>query len=185
VDDLVGDLRRQLDGGVEAAATQPFGQAAAVSDFDAASRSFGFAATAQLYRSVTGSQAYDGFGTRQRDFALGANAWGVSLMIGAGTEFASCPQHQVANLAGSLTGGRRVIRGAVVNGPNGAGTFEDLGLPDGVRACPLVDGENRFAAFDTESSRFLDDVRAWPSVEPAIDFTATGVLALGLTARDG
>jgi hypothetical protein len=26
----------------------------------------------------------------------------------------------------------------------------------------------------------LDDVRAWPSVEPAIDFTSTGTLAFAL-----
>jgi endoglucanase len=30
--------------------------------------------------------------------------------------------------------------------------------------------------------RFLDDVRAWPSVEPAIDFTSTGTLAFALAA---
>ena len=181
--DLVGDLKRQLDAGVEAAAEQPFGHAVAVDNFDAATRSFGFAATAHLYRSVTGSRAYDAFGTRQRDFALGANAWGVSLMIGEGTDFSHCPQHQVANLSGSLTGGRNVIKGAVVNGPNGADNFEDLGIPDGANACPVVDGANRFAAYDTADARFLDDVRAWPSVEPAIDFTATGALALALTAR--
>src|SRR6185312_3362607 len=51
---LVGDLRRQLDAGVSAAADNVFGQAVDVADFDAASRSFGFAATVQLYRSVTG-----------------------------------------------------------------------------------------------------------------------------------
>ena len=181
--DLVGDLRRQLDAGVEAAAEQPFGHAVDVTNFDAATRSFGYAATAHLYRSLTGSGTYDAFGTRQRDFALGANAWGVSLMIGEGTEFPQCPQHQVANLAGSLTGGKRVIRGAVVNGPNGADNFEDLGIPDGARACPVVEGANRFAAYDTAESRFLDDVRAWPSVEPAIDFTSTAALALSLTAR--
>jgi endoglucanase len=179
--DLVADLRRQLDTGVEAAAGNVFGHAVDVAEFDAASRSFGFAATAQLYRRVTGDRAYDGFGTRQRDFALGANGWGVSLMIGEGREFAHCPQHQVANLSGSLTGGRNVIRGAVVNGPNGADNFTYIGIPDGARACP-VDGANRFAAFDRADARFLDDVRAWPSVEPAIDFTATAALTFALTA---
>jgi hypothetical protein len=177
---LVGDLRRQLDGGVEAAAENPFGHAVDVTDFDAATRSFGYAATARLYEQVTGDRRYAGFGTRQRDFALGANAWGASLMIGEGSEFPHCPQHQVANLSGSLTGGSKVIKGAVVNGPNGADNFEDLGIPDGARACP-ADGSNRFAAFDTADSRFLDDVSAWPSVEPALDFTATGELALALT----
>jgi endoglucanase len=179
---LVGDLQRQLDFGVDSAAEQPFGHAVDVTNFDAATRSFGFAATAQLYHSVTGKATYDAFGTRQRDFALGANAWGASLMIGEGTNYPLCPQHQVANLAGSLTGGNRVIKGAVVNGPNGADNFEDLGIPDGANACP-ADGGNRFAAYDTADARFLDDVRAWPSVEPALDFTATAALALSLTAR--
>jgi hypothetical protein len=178
---LIGDLKRQLDEGVEAAADQPFGHAVAVTDFDAATRSFGFAATARLYKTVTGDGTYDSFGTRQRNFALGANAWGVSLMIGEGTVFPECPQHQVANLSGSLTGGRKVIRGAVVNGPNGAENFDDLGIPDGAKACP-ADGKNPFEAFDQTDARFLDDVRAWPSVEPAIDFTATAALALALAA---
>ncbi|GAA2624804.1 glycoside hydrolase family 9 protein [Dactylosporangium fulvum] len=178
---LVADLRRQLDAGVEAAAGNLLGHAADVADFDAASRSFGFAATARLYRTVTGDRLYDAFGTAQRDFAFGVNGWGVSLMIGAGADFAHCPQHQVANLSGSLTGGRPVIRGAVVIGPNGADNFTDIGIPDGARSCP-AGGGNRFAAFDRTDARFLDDVRAWPSVEPAIDFTATAALALSLTA---
>lgn len=179
---LVADLRRQLDSGVEAAADHPFGHAADVTDFDAATRSFGFAATAGLYRSLTGDHRYDVFGTRQRDFALGANAWGTSLVIGAGTVFPHCPQHQVANLSGSLDGGRKVVRGAVVNGPNGAENFEDIGIPDGARTCP-ADGENLFAAFDRADSRYLDDVRAWPSSEPAIDFTSTAMLAFALVPR--
>jgi len=111
-----------------------------------------------LYRRLTGDRRYDAFGVQQRNWVLGANAWGTSLVIGEGTVFPHCPQHQVANLAGSLTGGREVPVGAVVN------------------------GRNRFAAFDRADARFLDDVRAWPSVEPAIDFTATGMLAFALAA---
>jgi hypothetical protein len=180
--ELIGDLKRQLDSGVEQAAANPFGQAVEVADFDAATRSFGFAATARLYQQVTGDPSYATFGTRQRDFALGANGWGASLVIGEGTDFPHCPQHQVANLSGSLAGGRNVIKGAVVNGPNGADNFVDLGVPDGARACP-PDGSDRFAPFNTTASIFLDDVVAWPSVEPALDFTATGELAFALTAQ--
>ena len=94
-------------------------------------------------------------------------------MIGAGTVYPQCPQHQVSNLRGE-------VRGAVVNGPNGAENFEWIGIPDGANACP-ADGVNRFAEFDTPTARYLDDVRAWPSSEPAIDFTATALLALALT----
>jgi endoglucanase len=179
--ELLADLRRQLESGAGPARAEPFGSAVDVTQFDAATRSFGFAATARLYRRLTGDRAYDAFGTAQRNWALGANAWGTTFVIGEGTVFPNCPQHQVANLAGSLTGGRRVLVGAVVNGPNGAENFEDIGIPDGARACP-VDGRNRFAAFDRPDARFLDDVRAWPSVEPAIDFTSTGMLAFALSA---
>jgi endoglucanase len=179
--ELVADLRRQLESGAAPARDEPFGSAVDVAEFDAATRTFGFAATARLYRRLTGDRAYDAFGTQQRNWALGANAWGTTFVIGEGTVFPWCPQHQVANLAGSLSGGRQVLVGAVVNGPNGADNFEDIGIPDGARACP-VDGRNRFAAFDRADARFLDDVRAWPSVEPAIDFTSTGMLAFALAA---
>jgi hypothetical protein len=184
VDDLVADLRRQLESGAGPAREEPFGSAVDVAQFDAATRTFGYAATARLYRRLTGDHTYDAFGTHQRNWALGANAWGTTFVIGEGTVFPHCPQHQVANLAGSLTGGRDVLVGAVVNGPNGAENFEDLGIPDGARACP-VDGRNRFGAFDRPDARFLDDVRAWPSVEPAIDFTSTGMLAFALAATTG
>ena len=46
----------------------------------------------------------------------------------------------------------------------------------------LTGGRNRFGAFDRLDARFLDDVRAWPSVEPAIDFTSAGMLAFALAA---
>src|SRR5512132_379138 len=170
VRDLLADLRRQLDSGAVPARDEPFGSAVDVTQFDAATRTFGYAATARLYRRLAGDRAYDAFGTAQRNWALGANAWGTTFVIGEGTVFPHCPQHQVANLAGSLTGGRHVVVGAVVNGP------------DGARAC-LVDGRNPYAAFDRPDARFLDDVRAWPSVEPAIDFTSTGMLSFALAAR--
>ena len=125
---LEADLRSQLEIGAARASTDPFAAGAIYSDFDAASHAFGLDATAQLYRHVTGDSRYAGFATRQRDWALGANAWGVSLMIGEGTRFPQCPQHVVANLSGSLDGSPPVLRGAVVNGPNDRTLFEgDLG----------------------------------------------------------
>lgn len=45
------------------------------------------------------------------------------------------------------------------------------------------DRAHDFAAFDRPDARFLDGARAWPSVEPAIDFTSTGMLAFALRAR--
>jgi hypothetical protein len=81
--------------------------------------------TARLYQRVTGDSRYAAFGAQQRDCTLGANAWGVSLVVGVGTTFPQCPHHQAANLAGPS----KVLYGAVVNGPNGADNFADLPFP--------------------------------------------------------
>ena len=47
-------------------------------------------------------------------------------MIGAYATFPNCPQRQAANLSGSLSGGHKILVGAVINGPNGADLFIDL-----------------------------------------------------------
>jgi hypothetical protein len=174
---IIADLRRQLEIGTTRAAASPFRTGVNITSFDAASRSFGFAATARLYRQLTGDRSFDAFGVQQRNFALGSNAWGISLVVGVGATFPQCPHHQAANLAGDPNGGRKVLYGAVINGPNGAENFEDLGeMPDGAKPCT-----RSFEAFDGQGSRFFDDLRSWPSSEPAIDFTSTALLAFGLS----
>jgi hypothetical protein len=172
--ELIGDLRRQLDEGVANAAKSPFRTAVSVTDFDAASKSFGFAATERLYAEVTGDRRYAAFGSQQRNFTLGANAWGVSLVVGVGTTSPKCPHHQAANLAGE----EKVLYGAVVNGPNGAEHFADLPFPAGAKECTKP-----YDAFDTTESRYADDLASWPSNEPAIDFTSTAMLAFSLAGR--
>jgi hypothetical protein len=178
---LVDALRAQLDIGVERARQDSFGAGVIYDDFDAASHAFGLNATAALYHRLTGDRRYDAFATAQRDWALGANAWGASLMIGVGTNFPHCPQHVVANLSGSLDGRPPYLLGAVVNGPNDLSLFEDgLGeFFDEGRTCP-PDGGDPYALFTGHGSRFVDDVRSWQTVEPAIDFTATAALAFAL-----
>ncbi|HVQ94981.1 MAG TPA: glycoside hydrolase family 9 protein [Mycobacteriales bacterium] len=181
---LVADLRAQLAIGQARAAADPFRAAGNYDDFDVASHTFGLVATAALYRQATGSRAYDRFASEQRNWVLGANPWGMSMMIGVGSTFADCPQHVVANLAGSLDGSRPVLRGAVVNGPNDASLFDD-GLGDFFdtgRTCPPAGGD-RYAAFTGHGSRLVDDVRSWQTVEPALDFTATAALAFALIGR--
>ena len=42
--------------------------------------------------------------------------------------------------------------------------------------CP-PDGVDPYAAFNGHGSQFVDDVRSWQTVEPAIDFTAAALLA--------
>jgi hypothetical protein len=183
--ELLSDLRAQLKRATARARRDPFGAGAVYDDFDAASHAFGLAATASLYRRLTGNDRYDAFGTAQRDWALGANAWGASLMIGVGSRFPRCPQHVVANLSGGRDGRAPRLLGAVVNGPNDSGLFADgLGefFSEG-HTCPTH--SDRYAAFRGHGSSFVDDVRSWQTVEPAIDFTATAALAFALEARTG
>lgn len=181
---LADDLRAQLGIGLARAAADPFRAGGNYDDFDVASHTFGLVATEALYRQVTGDHRYDGFASEQRNWVLGANPWGASMVIGVGSTFADCPQHVVANLSGSLDGTRPVLRGAVVNGPNDAGLFAD-GLGDFFdtgRTCPAAGGD-QYAQFTGRGSQFVDDVRAWQTVEPALDFTATAALAFALISN--
>ena len=178
---LIDDLRAQLAAGAGRADADPFGAGANYDDFDAAPHTFGLITTASLYAALTGDRTYDAFATRQRDWALGANPWGTTLMIGVGTTFPRCPQHVVANLSGGPDGSAPILRGAVVNGPNSADLFADgLGeFYEEGHACP-TDGADAYAAFTGHGSRYVDDVRSWQTVEPAIDFTAAALLAFAL-----
>ncbi len=177
---LVGDLQRQLQKGLDASASSPFRTGVDVTNFDAASRSFGYVATAELYQKLTGDKKFDAFGTQQRGFVLGSNAWGTTLVVGVGSKFPECPHHQAANLSGSPNGGSKVLVGAVINGPNNAEFFGDLGeMPAGSVECTKPYTKE----FDSATSVFADDLRSWPSSEPAIDFTATAVLGFSLIAN--
>ncbi|MCT9930672.1 glycoside hydrolase family 9 protein [Planotetraspora sp. A-T 1434] len=179
-DDLIGDLKAQLEIGAKRAAKDPFRAGANHAEFDSVPHAFGLAATSRLYRSVTDDTSYDAFGTQQRNWVFGANPWGVSFMVGAGTSFVRCPHHQVANINGRLDGRRPILVGAVVNGPNGEGLFkEGLGdFEDGMRRCP--DGGDRYERFTGRGARFVDDVRSWQASEPADDFAAIALYALTL-----
>ncbi|MBO3745457.1 glycoside hydrolase family 9 protein [Streptosporangiaceae bacterium NEAU-GS5] len=174
-DDLIADLKAQLEIGAARAAKDPFRAGADHAEFDAVPHAFGLAATARLYRDVTGDNAYDAFGTQQRNWVFGANPWGVSFMVGAGADHVRCPHYQMSNITG------RPATGAVVNGPNNVSLFEDgLGdYEDGMTRCP-ANGKDRFAAFTGHKSRFVDDVRSWQASEPADDFAAIALYALTL-----
>jgi len=170
---LTLDLARQLDDGRARAAREPFRAGADYLEFDSVPHTFGLATTALLYQQATGQDTYAAFGTQQRNWALGANAWGSSFVIGAGSVFPRCPEHQAANLTG------KQLTGAAVNGPNKAGRFAELNRFPTMRPC-VTGGFDRF---DGRDARFLDDVGAWQSVEPADDFTATALLTFALTSR--
>ncbi len=184
--DLLADLRRQLDHAVAVAGTDPFQSGFAWNQYDVTSHLFGLVTTASLYDELAHSSQYAAFEGRQLGAALGANAWGTSFVVGAGTTFPHCMQHQVANLSGSLDGSPPIVRGAAVNGPNDVSQFDDsaASTPDGARDCPPGGGDPFGRFTSSAGARYLDNVGAWMSVEPAIDFTAGVPLALARVIAD-
>ncbi|GLW30759.1 glycoside hydrolase family 9 protein [Actinoplanes regularis] len=169
---LAADLRGRLDGAVKAAAADPMGATSGGGGADYAARQLGWAASAALYQRMTGDNRYAAFATAQRGVALGANGWGMSLVIGAGDDYPKCPHDQI----GTLT--RTSLTGAVVNGPNAAGRVDFLELQTPKSLC----SEGSFAEFDRKDAQYVDDMRVSATNEPALDFTATGMLAFALTA---
>jgi endoglucanase len=175
---LVADIRRQLRGALEKSRHDPFSAGATYDNFDANSHTFALVATAGLYHQLAGRSRYDRFATRQRDWLLGGNPWGVSAMVGVGTTFPLCMQHQVANLSGTIDGSPPIDVGAVVNGPNAASNFSDGlgGFQDGMVHCPLP-GSTGYQVFDGRHSRYVDDIRSWQTDEPALDMTGAAIIA--------
>jgi len=172
---LIADLKRQLQSAATKATADPFHAGGDYNNFDVDSHTFGLMATEALYKEASRDASFDGFATQQRDWLFGANAWGTSFMVGEGSTYPQCMQHQVSNLAHSSA------VGAVVNGPNDITQFDGgLGdFQDGMVICP-ADQKDAFAQFSTTTSEYVDDVRSWQAVEPALDMTGSAILGLSL-----
>jgi endoglucanase len=174
---LLADLERQLAGAIRQARSDPFGFGFTWAQWDTTSHGAGLALMASEVDQLTGTHRYAALSSRWLGNIFGANAWGVSLVVGDGTTFPDCMQHQVANLVGSLDGRPPVLRGAVVEGPNGQGA---TGVVSGMRRCPAGGGD-RYRPFDAKAV-FVDNVQSYPTVEPAIDLGASLPLALARQA---
>jgi endoglucanase len=175
---LLDDLAAQLRTGQDWAKGDPFALGTQLGPSDATPHAFGLYITDALYQEYGGSSRYQAFAQQQLNFALGANAWGSSFVVGAGTVFPHCMQSEIANLAGSLTGTGDIQLGATTDGPTSAANFIGLGTVPGMKACSA----GNFAPFNTKTVGYEDNVVSWPSVEPADDYTAASLLAFALGA---
>ncbi|WP_433375789.1 glycoside hydrolase family 9 protein [Actinoplanes sp. CA-142083] len=172
------DMQRRLDAGVIAASRNAMRAAAGNGGYDYAARQLGFTAVAELYEHTFADGRYAGFATAQRGVVLGVNGWGTSMVVGVGTTYPRCPHDQIATLtAGPAT--PLGMLGAVVNGPNSADRVHEL-LAD-PQSSPCATDE--FARFDRDDVHYVDDMRVSANNEPSIDFTATGLLAFALMAK--
>jgi endoglucanase len=175
---LLADLKKQLDRAVTQGGTEPFGFGFPWNTYDTTSHGAGLSVEASEYDQLTGTSTYAAYADRWLAIILGANAWGLSLIVGDGTTFPHCLQHQIANLAGDLNGGSPILVGAAVEGPNGAAT---KGAVSGMIACP-ANGVDVYAQFNGHGAQFLDNMQSFSNTEPAIDLTASSPLAFARQA---
>jgi hypothetical protein len=174
---LASDLSDALRRAQTTAAHDPFGVGTPLRDGDAVQHAFGLALQAQAYDELAHTTRYAAFAAAQRDWVLGANPWGLSFVVGAGSVFPTCLHSPIANLHGSLDGRPPILAGAAVAGPTAAAELRGLGIADGARPCPGRRGD-RYAAFSGRGARYMDSVAADTTNEPADDATALAVAAL-------
>ena len=175
---LLADMKKALHGALSQGATEPFGFGYTWAAYDTTTHGTGLSVMASEYDQLSGTSTYAVNADRWLANVLGANAWGLSLIVGDGSTFPHCLQHQVANLVGSLDGSSPVLAGASVEGPNSAPTH---GALSGMLACP-VDGVDVYGTFNGHGAQFLDDVQSYSNTEPAIDLTASSPLAFARQA---
>ena len=169
---LIAALGQKLQAAEEQARHDPFGFGYPWDEADTASHGDGLSVMASEYDYLTAGSSYLASAERWLGNILGANSWGSSFIIGDGTTFPHCPQHQVANIVGSLDGSPPILAGAVVEGPS---SETSKGKLDGMRPCPAGGGDS-FARFDN-AAHYEDDVQSYTTTEPAIDLTTSSLLA--------
>lgn len=147
----------------------PFDSLYTWSEGDSASHVAGLSVLASEIAYLQGA-ASTATARRQADALLGANAWGVSFIIGAGSTFPYCPQHQVANLVGSHGHAGPVLAGGVVEGPNASASSGEL---TAMLPCGRPD---TYHAFDANGALYEDFVQSYTTNEPALDLTASSML---------
>ncbi|HEX4465830.1 MAG TPA: glycoside hydrolase family 9 protein, partial [Solirubrobacteraceae bacterium] len=170
--ELLADLHSELSAADAQAGRDPFGFGFPWAAADTTSHGAGMAVMAAEYDQLTGTETYSTQEATWLANVLGANAWGTSLIIGDGSVYPNCPQHQVANIVGSLDGTGTILAGGAVEGPSDETSSGEVG---GMRACPPGGGD-AFARFDN-SAVYEDEVQSYTTVEPAIDLTASSFLA--------
>ena len=154
---------------------------------DTTSHGAGLSVMASELYYLTGNSTYNTYSQNWLANILGANSWGSSFIVGDGSTFPNCIQHQVANLAGKLngtSGGTPILWGAAVEGP--AGQLQ--GQPvKGMNVCPAKQNGKQvdtFAIFNgndgayknSKVAVYRDFAQTYTTTEPGIDLTSTSFL---------
>ena len=176
-------LLRQVSDAITQASLDAWGFGYVWSYGDTTSHGAGISVMASEANYLTRSSDYDIYSQRWLANILGANAWGSSFIVGDGSTFPNCIQHQVANLAGALdgtSGGTPILWGAASEGPS---SYASSGVLDGMILCPAngVDTFRKFNGNDgaynaSQAAVYRDNVQSYSTTEPGIDLTATSFL---------
>jgi endoglucanase len=178
---LAADIVKQLNKAIAQSATDPFGFGFPWAAYDTTSHGGGLAVMAAecTYLAALGanctlnsSTSPAVYANRQLSNVLGTNAWGTSLIVGNGSTFPLCMQHQVTNLIPTPPNGPPFLAGAAVEGPN---SIAAKGTLSGMVTCP-PNGADVFSQFNGKAV-YKDFVQSYSTVEPAIDLTASSFLA--------
>jgi len=198
-------LKNQLGVAIKQAGTDVWGfgypwggeQVANLSNGDLTSHGAGLSVMASELYYLTGSSTYNTSAQTWLGNIMGANSWGSSFIVGDGSTFPNCLQHQVANLAGApfaangvygTAGGTPILWGAAVEGPDSASDVASGGpyqLVTGMNKCSVeVNGVDAFKNFNgndgtyiyADSALYKDYVQYYVFTEPGIDLTSTSFL---------
>ncbi len=173
----------QVDAAVTQAGSDPWGFGVQWSAGDTTSHGAGLSVMASEAYSLTGGASYNMYSQRWLANILGTNSWGSSFIVGDGSTFPNCIQHQVANLAGALdgtSGGTPILWGAATEGPD---SYTTSGVVPGMILCP-ANGVDTFKQFNgnsgtydpSQAALFQDNMQSYSTTEPGIDLTATSFL---------
>jgi endoglucanase len=180
---LLGVITGQVNNAIAHSGSDAFGFGTDWRNGDTTSHGAGLSVMASEAQYLTHSGRYNNYSKQWLGNILGVNSWGSSFIVGDGSTFPNCIQHQVANLAGALNGtagGTPILWGAASEGPSDSAT---TGTLDHMRRCPR-DGIDTFAIFNgvdgtqakAHQAVYRDNVQSYSTTEPAIDLTSTSFL---------
>ena len=176
-------LKNQVGVAIKQAGKDVWGFGVPWQNGDTTSHGAGLSVMASELYYLTRSSTYNTYSQRWLANILGANSWGSSFIVGDGSTFPNCIQHQVANLVGALdgtSGGTPILWGAASEGPASAATS---GTVSGMKLCPAngVDTFKKFNGNDgaynsNDAAIYKDNMQSYSTTEPAIDLTSTSFL---------
>ncbi len=176
-------LMLQVGDAIQQAQSDPWGFGVPWQAGDTTSHGAGLSVMASEAFAITQDPKYEGYSRQWLGNIMGANSWGTTFIVGDGSTFPNCIQHQVANLAGALdgsSGGTPVLWGAAVEGPD---SYTTSGSLSNMNPCPANGGDSyrkfngNSGSYDpSKAALYQDNVESYSTTEPGIDLTATSFL---------